>query len=519
MRFSRFVILYFLVLSLLGGGLVLLVTSRYGAGVSADAVKNLSTAASLLAGKGFFDHTGAPLVYWPPLYPLLLAGISALTGWDVFVSGWYLNVLVMMANVFLGGMLIYEAMRERPIYVYLGGLFLVVSESAVRIHANVSSDPLYITFSLVFLLGANRYMEKKSMGALWMMIACAALATLQRWLGTSLIAMGGLVILVVRWKDWGKFLRDGFLMGISLLPVGSWIYFHNILKYGTFWGNDSPTLNPWINFTFSLTKIIHWFLPYHPRLDFILYRPLIVLGVILLILLVVARRQDWAKWWQTLWQPNVFPVVFFLPLSLVGIALVIVTGDHQSPFSDRYYVGFMPSVIILSFITLDILVLPRLRFDLLKSRTVVAILFGVWLLLYPAYGMYKYISISMENGETSTYNYYNIRSYIENPAVQVIKDLETLNPDAYFYSNYADGFWFLTRHSTLLMPRTSVTEMNSTVVREKFNGWPGDKPGYILWFLPNEYKHVIPPELLAEVADVKLIFASEQGMVYSVEAK
>ena len=192
---------------------------------------------SLLAGRGFFDHSGGPLVYWPPLYPLLLAGLSALTGWDVFVSGWYLNVLVMAVNVFLAGMLVYEAIREKIIYAYLGGLFVLVSESAVRIHANVSSDPLYITFSLVFLLAANRYMERKSRGALWVMIACAALATLQRWLGASLIAMGGLVILVARWKEWESFLRDGLLMGLSVLPVAGWIYFHNIRGYGTFWGN------------------------------------------------------------------------------------------------------------------------------------------------------------------------------------------------------------------------------------------------------------------------------------------
>ena len=36
---------------------------------------------------------------------------------------------------------------------------------------------------------------------------------------------------------------------------------------------------------------------------------------------------------------------------------------------------------------------------------------------------------------------------------------------------------------------------------------------------PNEFKHVVPPESLAEIADVKLIFESESGLVYSVQAK
>jgi hypothetical protein len=511
--------LYFLIIiSLAGGGLVLLATSLYGAGVSADAAKNMSTAESLLVGRGFFSHTGEALVYWPPLYPLLLAGLSALTGWDVFVSGWYLNVMVMAFNVFLSGLLLYAAFREKPVYAYLGGLFVLGSESALRIHANVSSDPLYITFSLIFLLAANRYMEKRSIRALWLMTVCSALAMLQRWLGASLLAMGGLVILFARWKEWRTFLRDGFLMAASLLPVGGWIYFHNISHYQTFWGNDSPPLDSWVNFEFSLTKMMHWFMPYHPRLKPILYNPLVVLGVFAILLLLIGRKQDWAAWWRRLWQPNVFPTVFFLPFSLVGIALIIVTGDHRDPYSDRYYVGFLASLIMFLFITIDTLVLPRLQVDMRKSHMVVAALFGIWFLFYPTYSLYKYLSASLANGEASNYNYYNNRAFNENPAIPVIQELVEENPNAYFYSNYADGMWFYTRCNAPLMPRSSAN-MDLAEIRANYTGWPGDKPGYILWFLPNEFKHVVPPELLAEIADVELIFESERGLVYSVGAR
>jgi hypothetical protein len=510
---------YFLVaISLAAGGLTLLATSLYGAGVSADAAKNLSTAESLLAGRGFFDHSGGPLVYWPPLYPLILAGISWLSGWDVFVSGWYLNVMLAVLNVFLAGALIFEALRERPLYAYLGGLFVLASESAVRIHANVSSDPLYIAFSLAFLLAANRYLEQSSKEALWGMVACAALATLQRWLGASLVIMGGLVILVSHWRNWRIVLRDVVMMNLSLVPVAGWIYFHNIRGYGTFWGNDSPVLEPWQNFEFSLTKIMHWFLPYHPRLDAILYHPLIVLSVIFIGLILITRRGAWENWWRIMRRPTAFPVVFFLPLSLVGMAFTVVTSDHLDPYSDRYYVGFLASVIILLFLTFDTLVVSGLHLDIHKSRAILAVIFGIWFLAYPTYSMYKYISASMKSGEASNYNYYNNRAFNENPAIPVIKNLAAQHPEAYLYSNYADGVWFYTRRSAPLMPRTSL-EMDLADIKENFSGWPGDKPGYILWFLPNEFKHVVPPEILAEIADVRLIFASEQGMIYSVTVK
>jgi hypothetical protein len=215
----------------------------------------------------------------------------------------------------------------------------------------------------------------------------------------------------------------------------------------------------------------------------------------------------------------VFPLVFFFPSSLIGLALTIVTRDHLDPYSDRYYIGFLASVIVILFLSLDILVLPRLRMDLRKSRAVVAVLFGAWLLVYPGFSMYKYVSASLANGEASNYNYYNNRFFNENPAVPVIQELAREHPDAYFYSNYADGVWYFTRRSAPLMPRYDAAQDTLGDVREKFAGWPADKPGYIMWFLPNEFKHVVPPEMLSEFADLELLFESEWGIIYSVRAR
>src|SRR5512140_259078 len=80
--------LFLLLLSVIGLALILLTTSKYGAGVSSDAARNLSTADNLLAAKGFVDMVGAPFVLWPPMYPLALAGLSLITGWGTFQIAW-----------------------------------------------------------------------------------------------------------------------------------------------------------------------------------------------------------------------------------------------------------------------------------------------------------------------------------------------------------------------------------------------------------------------------------------------
>src|SRR3972149_1100202 len=69
-------------------------TARYGAGVSSDSTKYLSVAQNLLMGNGLYDHKGAPLLSWPPLYSIILAGLSLVTSLDVFVAGWYFNVFL-----------------------------------------------------------------------------------------------------------------------------------------------------------------------------------------------------------------------------------------------------------------------------------------------------------------------------------------------------------------------------------------------------------------------------------------
>src|SRR5919109_4018476 len=113
-------------------------TSRYGAGVASDSTKYLSVAQNLLAGNGLYDHKGAPLLSWPPLYPILLAGLSWLTGLDVFVVGWYLNVFLLGLNLFLSGVIFYRVFPDKRLYAYLAAIFVVLSISSLRIHATIS---------------------------------------------------------------------------------------------------------------------------------------------------------------------------------------------------------------------------------------------------------------------------------------------------------------------------------------------------------------------------------------------
>src|SRR5512141_2450990 len=187
-RDARFRI-YLLTLSTIGLVLILLTTSKYGAGVSSDAARNLSTADSLLAGKGFVDMLGAPFILWPPLYPLVLAGLSLLTRWTSFQSAWYLNVVLYVVNIWLSGWLLYRIFPGKLLYAAAGALIILLSRSTLRIYANVASEPLFASFMLLFFFAAARYLKDGARTALWLMFVLAGLATLQRYLGMVLFGV------------------------------------------------------------------------------------------------------------------------------------------------------------------------------------------------------------------------------------------------------------------------------------------------------------------------------------------
>jgi len=512
-------LIFLSVLAIAGSIMAGVVTSKYGPGVSADATKYLSIAENLLAGKGFFDHTGRPLLWWPPLYPLALAGARWLTGLDIVWAGGVLNIFLFAINIFLHGVIVYFAFKDKPVFAYLGGLFIVTSDMAIRIHANISSEPLFVTFSLIFLIASADYLQTRSRRAFWWMIAMSALAPLQRYLGASLIAAGGCFILYAnRDKIW-QGIRDGFIFGVlSLLPVAAWIIFHNLGQYNSFWGVTGSIVDPMENLRLSLAKMLHWFIPYHPLLEPVFENPWIVVGVVSAILLLINKKENWMNFGKALMQPYPFVSWVFFVLTILGLMYTVTTEDHVDLFSDRYYVGVLSLVLVLLFVLFQHLVLPHIELSEATLQRIIVSIFLAWLAAYPGWSIVKYVSLSIRRGEASGYNVYNNRAFHDNPIIKLMQEIAIENPNAVLYSNYTDGVWFFTRRDSPVMPRSFTMDINE--ISQKYAGWPQDKPGYIIWILPNSiYRNAVPPEILAEIANLELVYKLEEGEIYKVTAR
>jgi hypothetical protein len=389
----------------------------------------------------------------------------------------------------------------------------------IRIHTNISSEPLFVTFSMIFLIASADYLQTRSHRALWWMIGMSALAPLQRYLGASLIAAGGCFILYANRENLWRGIRDGFVFGIlSLLPVAAWIGFHNLGQYNSFWGVTGSIVDPLENLRLSLAKIIHWFAPYHPSLQPIFDNPWIVAGIFLVLLVLLNRRENWRIFARTMMQPVPLVSWVFIVLTILGLMYSVTTEDHVDLFSDRYYVGLLSLVLVILFIAFDGLILPHLKFNAHTVQKAMFALFVVWLVLYPGWSMVKYVSESVERGEASSYNVYNNRAFHENPIIKAMQQIAKENPSATLYGNYTDGVWFFTRRESPVMPRSFTMDLNE--IQQNYAGWPQDKPGYIIWILPNSiYRNAVPPKLLMEIAELELVYKIEEGEIYSVHAK
>jgi hypothetical protein len=133
--------------------------------------------------------------------------------------------------------------------------------------------------------------------------------------------------------------------------------------------------------------------------------------------------------------------------------------------------------------------------------------------IYPFYSFREYLLEAREQGEPSGANMFNNQAYHEMTIIPEMQRLRAEQPEKTFYTNYSDAVWFYTRKP--VTPSPFVTDDPLVT----YAGWPFAKPGYLIWFEPNEYKHYLPPDKIGEFADVELIYQGTGGKIYSVQAR
>ena len=177
----------------MGTAHILVRTASYGAAVGTDSMVFLSTALNFLAGEGWQDFTGRPLVTWPPLFPLLLAG-GGWVGIEPLEAGRWINATAFGLTILAAGCWLRSNLRSR--WLALAATATIAASLPLSNWAShFMTDPLFVLFTLLALIQLAAFLNRKTDAPLWWAAVFTALAALTRYPGVALIGTGVLMLL------------------------------------------------------------------------------------------------------------------------------------------------------------------------------------------------------------------------------------------------------------------------------------------------------------------------------------
>jgi len=193
-RFGRTCItLLIVVLAGLGTANILVRTATYGTAVNTDSILFLSTAINFLAGEGWRDFAGNPLVGWPPLFPLLLAA-SGWIGIDPLEAGRLINATAFGLTILAVGCYLRSHLRSQ--WLTLAATATLAASLPLSYWAShFMTDSLFVLLTLLALIQLAAFLHRGGRTPLLLAAVFTALAALTRYAGVALIGTGVLVLL------------------------------------------------------------------------------------------------------------------------------------------------------------------------------------------------------------------------------------------------------------------------------------------------------------------------------------
>jgi hypothetical protein len=230
---------WFLVLlgaiSAVAAAFLLVVTARWGLGVTPDSVSYLDAARNVRHGDGLthtadqpllaavvHKHAPYPLLFWAPFYPVVLAATS-IGPWGLLEAARLLNVLLFAATVALVGLLVLRTTGSRTGALIAAGV-LAISPVGLELYSEVLSESLFLFLSYVAIALMAFYLSAERRLFFWGAAVATALALVTRFAGVPLLGATVLPLLVFGRGGWRLRLgRAAAFAGVSVLPLVAWL--------------------------------------------------------------------------------------------------------------------------------------------------------------------------------------------------------------------------------------------------------------------------------------------------------
>jgi hypothetical protein len=484
--------------------------SKLGLGVSTDSVHLLFGGMNFAETGRLVSFDGSPLLQWPPLYPVLLAGIHFVSGMSAFGAAHLLHIAAYVGFSTCTSLLF---LRMFPDDFPLAVAGCVLSDIGVVIVAGfdlVGSDYVHLCLVMLFLLLTARYVESNSPKSFAALVVVGMLAMLDRYLGIAAIVTGVVAVLFLAGGSRRQRLVRALILALSALPASIWLLVTSPLIV-----RRAP-LSLAENLRWFSGSLAEWFVPAavveaHP------VRAIILLWIFILGLVATvfaARYRNVPTYAR--------PVLLFgavYTLALFGSASIEYFNKLGGRFLLPLYIPFITLALVCAHTALN----ASKRLSPTLRRAALTGIFGSLEIAALLAIQISAPSILQSHAGASSVseNAFNTEEWDANSAMQFWVDHQPEGSYA-LLSNEPDGVAFHTGHAVAAAPRRYPGPYGNTEIPiQSYAGqlFSEARDTYLIWIEPNEHDYYYSPEELGAVADLRVLFQSKDGTVYQLSSK
>jgi hypothetical protein len=180
----------------IGFYVIYLYTKYSGVGISPDSIMYASTATNIQAHASLLTFNKHPITFFPVFYPFFLGVIQFITRVDPIKAGAMIDASLFAAVVFTSGWIMEKFVTHARIYKWLILAAIILSPGLLEIYTYLWSETLFILETLFFILVYWRYLQTHTLKWLLMVGVVTAIACITRYVGVTIVATGGLLLLL-----------------------------------------------------------------------------------------------------------------------------------------------------------------------------------------------------------------------------------------------------------------------------------------------------------------------------------
>lgn len=436
---------------------MLVATSRYGVGLSAESAAHIAAARNLAAGHGYRSFDDTPYTAWAPLLATVLA-IPGLIGVDPVTGARFLNALTMAGIVYASGLLLSRHLRSKSLCLIAAGA-VALSPALHRVSTMACPGPLYALLVLSFVLATGRFLRQPQPSSCNLVAGLAALCVLQSGAGFAVVALGVLACTLAETTWSRRWMYLAVFIAISCVPVAAWVL-HGYWQTGSV--NGWPPTASFDSFVRNRDAAVDiataWFLP--ASVPLFVRRALVGAVFCGAIGAMWFGRHRLARGTGNSLRP-LWPCVVWLLPHAAFLLVARPAASSLGPLRESALAPAFVFVLLLCFVTIDRL--ATLGASVATRRGAIAALTagacGLWL-VYPLIRVSHNVRVWTRDGAGG----YSHEAWRQSPSVIWLRDRRPANP---VYSNGAEALYLLAgigarpippRAQTLAAMASDVTE-------------------------------------------------------------